>query len=441
MSNIRVDVGYTIKDGTEIKFRSPVDCSAITGLIVYYPEESGKTASTVFALSDAHGNNVGDIDHLFAEDVVVKVILDVTKKMAFVQNADTNKYIEETFVKKTDTLKLEQGGTGASNSLVDAPKNAIIKKIGTGTKQLYYTPTKAGVFCAEAENGAPEFVPKLPLKYSGAPSLSENQKTALTTLASAYLSKRSKFKYDGSSIRNIYTDDPDYSPFDVNGKIKTNCGLFVGLIWAGVDPSTFDNFNGNLEMAFDWGYQFLYPYRSACGVKREDESLYGFLQPNEPDYTGSSSYNSYYDPTVTNRADKQRFFSYATAADMAAEMFVRGFEVPLREVEVGDILFYNCRSLVDNLDDDAESFRFRNITHVAIVTRLDKKDQGSIRVTESTSLYGASLPIAESAPDMGDNANKLRGVYLMNHIVMAARHPAAFGVASNIYNTRKFNVL
>lgn len=97
MSNIRVDVGYTIKDGTEIKFRSPVDCSAITGLIVYYPVASGNTASKVFALSDANGNNVGDIDHLFAEDVMVKVILDVTKGMAFVQNADTNAYLEGKF--------------------------------------------------------------------------------------------------------------------------------------------------------------------------------------------------------------------------------------------------------------------------------------------------------------------------------------------------------
>ena len=100
MSNIRVDVDYTIRDGLELKFRSPVDCSQITGLIVYYPGEDGNTASKVFALSDAHGNNVGDIDNLFAEDVVVKVILDVTKGMAFVQNADTNAYLEAQLASK-----------------------------------------------------------------------------------------------------------------------------------------------------------------------------------------------------------------------------------------------------------------------------------------------------------------------------------------------------
>ncbi len=88
--NIRVDLNTPIKDGTEVVFRSPVDCSQITGLIVYYNGES-----TEFALADAHGNNVGDIDHLFAEDVVIKVILDLSKSMAFVQNADTNAYLEQ----------------------------------------------------------------------------------------------------------------------------------------------------------------------------------------------------------------------------------------------------------------------------------------------------------------------------------------------------------
>ena len=87
--NIRVDMNKPIRDGAEVVFRSPVDCSQITGLKVYYNGES-----KVFALADAHGNNVGDIDHLFAENVVVKVILDVVHAMAYVQNADTNAYLE-----------------------------------------------------------------------------------------------------------------------------------------------------------------------------------------------------------------------------------------------------------------------------------------------------------------------------------------------------------
>lgn len=107
--NIRVDLNTPIKDGTEVVFRSPVDCSKITGLIVYY-QEDWKTRSKEFALADAHGNNVGDIDHLFAENVVVKVILDVTAGMAFVQNADTNAYIEKTFIKSVNGICPDENG-------------------------------------------------------------------------------------------------------------------------------------------------------------------------------------------------------------------------------------------------------------------------------------------------------------------------------------------
>lgn len=139
MANIRVDVDYTILDGSEVVFRSPVDCSAITGLKVYYLNSNGVTASQVFTLADAHGNNVGNIDHLFAEDVVVKVILDVTKGMAFVQNADTNAYLEAQLASKrpntwmptaeevgaapsSHTHTIAQGGTGATDR-ANAMKN------------------------------------------------------------------------------------------------------------------------------------------------------------------------------------------------------------------------------------------------------------------------------------------------------------------------------
>lgn len=99
--NIRVDLYTPIKDGQEVVFRSPVDCSQITGLKVYYRNGDGSADFKEFAFADAHGNNVGDIDHLFAENAVVKVILDVTTNMAFVQNADTNAYLEGKFAERS----------------------------------------------------------------------------------------------------------------------------------------------------------------------------------------------------------------------------------------------------------------------------------------------------------------------------------------------------
>lgn len=111
--NIKVNYPRTIHDGAELVFRSPVDCSQVTGLIVHYPV-GDEDASQEFAFADAHGNNVGDIDHLFAENVVVKVILDVTSGMAFVQNADTNTYLEARFTQLERSIG--SGGGGGSGS-------------------------------------------------------------------------------------------------------------------------------------------------------------------------------------------------------------------------------------------------------------------------------------------------------------------------------------
>lgn len=100
MANIRIDLQAPVIDGQSLIFKSPADCSQITGLSVYYPVNDS-LASITFQFADAHGNNVGSVS-LFAENVMVKVILDTELKRAYVQNADTNSYIENTFLKKED---------------------------------------------------------------------------------------------------------------------------------------------------------------------------------------------------------------------------------------------------------------------------------------------------------------------------------------------------
>ena len=110
--NIRVNFNAPIKDGTELVFRSPADCSKVTGLIVYYPD-NGVTASREFAFADAHGENVGNIDYLFGKQAVIKVILDLDTNMAFVQNADTNAYLEGRFAELEDKIGKVVFGYGA----------------------------------------------------------------------------------------------------------------------------------------------------------------------------------------------------------------------------------------------------------------------------------------------------------------------------------------
>lgn len=168
--NIRVNLTTSITDGTEVVFRSPVDCSLVTGLIVYYDGGSKE-----FAFADSHGNNVGDIDHLFAENAVVKVILDVTNAMAFVQNADTNAYIERTFVKTVNGVAPDENG----NVVVEGggPGGGIVQETDPTVPAWAKQPEKPTYTAAEV-GALPSstVIPTVPTKVSAF----ENDKGYLT---------------------------------------------------------------------------------------------------------------------------------------------------------------------------------------------------------------------------------------------------------------------
>ena len=172
--NIRVNLQKYIYDGMEVVFRSPVDCSQVTGLKVYYIED-GHTSSMEFNFADAHGNNVGDIDHLFAENAVVKVILDVTTGMAFVQNADTNAYIERTFVKTVNGIKpdkngnvdVAQGPTLSDNGIVISLNDASdfnLKGLTLYGKTTQFTYNGENLFDGDLERGGINIETGLPFE-------------------------------------------------------------------------------------------------------------------------------------------------------------------------------------------------------------------------------------------------------------------------------------
>lgn len=120
MANIKVSKQYTIYDGSEVVFLSPCDCSEIQGLTVEYPNENGESVIQNFVFKDAHGHELSNVDNLFTEDVYVKVILNVTDGIAYIQNADTNEYLEERFGKinsNINDVKSEIGYT--SKNLLD----------------------------------------------------------------------------------------------------------------------------------------------------------------------------------------------------------------------------------------------------------------------------------------------------------------------------------
>lgn len=92
MANIRVDLNHAPLDGEAVTFKAPCDASEITGLVIYYDG-----VSKAFTLTDANGNDIGVLDNIFAEGAIVKAILDTDGNKAFVQNPNTNTYLESKF--------------------------------------------------------------------------------------------------------------------------------------------------------------------------------------------------------------------------------------------------------------------------------------------------------------------------------------------------------
>lgn len=120
MANIRIDLDHAPLDGETIPFKAPCDAKDITGLKIYYTNEANAMVSEDFTLSDANGGNIGELDSIFAAGAIVKVILDTDANNAFVQNPDTNTYLENRFSKlgkaipsktETWTFTLEDGST------------------------------------------------------------------------------------------------------------------------------------------------------------------------------------------------------------------------------------------------------------------------------------------------------------------------------------------
>lgn len=123
MANIRVDIDHTITNGSEIIFESPCDCTFVTGLNIYYPNSSGEKVHSSFVFKDAHGNDLSNTD-LFAKGAYVKVILNSTHGIAYIQNADTNKYLENRFKQLEE--KLTQDTHTKMNVTDDGDGNIIL---------------------------------------------------------------------------------------------------------------------------------------------------------------------------------------------------------------------------------------------------------------------------------------------------------------------------
>lgn len=143
MANIRVNLSGPPVNGQTVTFRSPASGTEVAGLITYYPN-GNTTSSKVFQFSDAHGNNVGG-KNLFASNVLVKVILDTELSRAYVQNADTNSYLENKFKSHSHPASDITAGTLAGKVVANA--SAVTDLTAKQVRNIYAgtTDMEAGV--------------------------------------------------------------------------------------------------------------------------------------------------------------------------------------------------------------------------------------------------------------------------------------------------------
>lgn len=107
MAYIKLTLNHPLVDGENVTFKAPCDCTAVTGLKIYYvtlTEDAETEVNQTFTFKDAHGNDLTNVGNLFTNGAYIKAILDTTNNYAYLQNADTNAYLESAMTTKAGNL-------------------------------------------------------------------------------------------------------------------------------------------------------------------------------------------------------------------------------------------------------------------------------------------------------------------------------------------------
>ena len=277
------------------------------------------------------------------------------------------------------------------------------------------------------------------------PTLTSAQKAQIKQLAKDYLTNvTDTFYYYGDLLRNQYASDNCW--ITSQSRWGVNCETFVQMVWMGRSADDFkgkttSTYSPNITKAFDWGYYWNFEQRTLlAGLAKRDENgeiigYYGFHQPNQDDaenpYKGSYSQNTYYSSTSQNLYN-QAFKSFMVAGDMAYELWKMGCEIPISELDVGDIIFNSSDELYGTREEYTKGC-WKRISHVSMV--YDKAEDGTLTIIESSDVYGAAIyPIFTVNEKSTIVSDKLRAYNIQRNCVKAFRHPVAFGLGGNVPN-------
>lgn len=362
----------------------------------------------------------------------------------------------------TGTLKLF-AGVNFETGAISAPSYARIsaakiKRNGetirnyrpvqrTADGELGMRDAVTGEFFANAGTGVFSFAPADVVESTAVqrkPTLTDEQKQALQALMDDYYNNRGTFYYEFTHNRNAFTAGSTCYT-ESKGKFKQCCATFVQNIMMGRSVSDFVGKNASTYSAnitktavSDFGYYFDFKYRKYLyGLTDTAQSgtdvYYGWVQPNEDNYEGSYSYNSYYHPDST-KAGKQNFNGFCNANDMARELYEMGCEVPFSELDVGDIIF----TLDNDLSDNTSMLNFhawRNIYHVGMVYDVKQIDASSkeIYYIECTSYFDVdNRPIEKPFLSSSQMDLRFKAFKLTEDMAFCARMPIAFGYEPNV---------
>ena len=99
MGKIKVNLNYPLANGKQISFYTPCESEDTQGLIINDVE---------YALVDADGASVVDTPNLWNRGALMSVIVDTVNMRAYIQNANSNSYLEKEIRSKADAADLEQ---------------------------------------------------------------------------------------------------------------------------------------------------------------------------------------------------------------------------------------------------------------------------------------------------------------------------------------------
>lgn len=362
----------------------------------------------------------------------------------------------------TGTLKLFTG-INLETGVVSGPSyarisNVKIKRNGetirnfracqrTADGELGMRDSITGEFYTNAGTGVFEYLPD-DVVESGTvvkkPTLTMEQKEALQALMDDYYNNKSTFFYEFTHNRNSFTSGGQCYD-STKGKFKQCCATFVQHIMMGRSIKDFVGKNASTYSAnitktavSEFGYYFDFKYRKYLyGLTDTDAdgnvAYYGYNQPNENNFEGSYSYNTYYHPDSKNEK-KQNFNGFCNANDMARELYEMGCEIPFSELDVGDIIF----TLDNDLSDNSSMLNFhawRNIYHVGMVYDVKQIDASSkeIYYIECTSYFDVdNRPIEKPYLSSDQMDLRFKAFKLTEDMAFCARMPIAFGYESNV---------